>query len=261
MKLANGSDRPYTLGNSRSRRHRGIRASSLQCNVLQPFPSKALATDVEDQRVVKNPVKQAQQGIGLLEVLLPLGRCLVAREHEIECAFLVVPAVDHIEEQARVFLVEFAVPNFINDQAGRTDERGQCACLLPKPSGIRELVAKLRRFYEVGFHPVLAALVAESHGQVCLSRPCGADEREIPVGVNGSQGREAFQPFYVFPFQYAEIEILEGLRVLERQPAGPHEHLDRRLLFLGADVLKHFVDNGNGLHGIGVVGCELGKFG
>ena len=40
---------------------------------------------------------------------------------------------------------------------------------------------------------MLAAFVAESLGQVCLARSGRADEGQVPVGIDGSEGPDALE--------------------------------------------------------------------
>ena len=74
--------------------------SHLQGNSFQLLATKAFPSDAENSGIIKDAIQRAQQGIGLLEVFLPLGRRLIARKDKIVGPFLVVTVVNHVEEQA-----------------------------------------------------------------------------------------------------------------------------------------------------------------
>ena len=155
------------------------------------LPRKTLAPDVKDRSVVKYTVQGAQERVVLVEVLPPERGVLVAGKDQIKSPLLVVAAVNQVKEQTGVLLVKLAMPNFINNQAGRADERGQGAGLLAEPPGVGKLVAQLRCLNEVGLQPVLAAFIAESHGEMGLPRAGRTDESEVLVAVDSCKGREA----------------------------------------------------------------------
>ncbi len=87
--------------------------------------SEALPADVKDRCVVEDAVERAEKRVVLVEVLLQREGLFVAREDDVVRALFVVPTVDHVEEQPRVFLVELTVADLVNDQAGRPDKAGQ----------------------------------------------------------------------------------------------------------------------------------------
>ena len=88
---------------------------------LKTAATEALALNCKDNRIIKDAVKSTQERIVLAEIFLPLCRVAVAGEDHVEIAFLIVPAVNQIKEQPRILLVEFAMANLINNQAGRAD--------------------------------------------------------------------------------------------------------------------------------------------
>ena len=128
--------------------------------VLQMLATEALTTEGEDGGGIKEAVERAEKRVVLAEDFPPVGGILVAREDHVERALLVVTAVHHVEEQARVRLVEFAVTNLIDNQAGRPDEAGKERALSARAAGDGELVAQLGRLDEVRLHAVAAALVS-----------------------------------------------------------------------------------------------------
>ena len=208
----------------------------LQCNRLQSFAAEAFPTDTEDSGVIKDTVQRTQKRIVLVEILPPKRRTLVARKDKVVCPFLVVAAVHHVEEQARALLVELAMPDLVDDQAGGANEGGQCACLLAQPSCVYEFVPKFGRLDEICLQAVLTALVSEHHCQMRLPCPRRTDERDVFVGVNSHQ--------------------------VQRQAAGFHEHLNRGLLFHGADICEDIIHCSDGFHGIFLFlcnPCELGR--
>ena len=106
----------------------------MQCNGLQLLSPEAFTLNVEYRSIVKDPV-QGQQCVILVEVGSPMVRVLVTGEYNVEVTFFVVSPINQIEEQPGILLVELAVPNFINNQAGRTDEAVEDGCFLTCPSG------------------------------------------------------------------------------------------------------------------------------
>ena len=87
---------------------------------------------------------------------------------------------------------------------------------------------------------------AECLRQMRFTRPGGADESNIPVRIDGSQGTDAFQPIQILSLEDGKVEVVEGLHMLLREPAGTQEDLDAGLLFLLAKIFKDGVHSGNG---------------
>ena len=71
--------------------------------------------------ISKDAVQRTQKRRVFIKVLAPESRILVAGEDHVEIAFFVVATVNQIKEQPRILLVEFAMANLINNQAGRAD--------------------------------------------------------------------------------------------------------------------------------------------
>ena len=109
---------------SLSRLH-ALHAVGLQEYVVQLLSAEALAPNIEDRSIVKDAVKGAQEGIVLVECFSPAARALVAGKDNVVIALLVVPSVNKIEEEPGVLLVELAMANLVNNEAGRTDETGK----------------------------------------------------------------------------------------------------------------------------------------
>ena len=193
---------------------------------FQLFAAKTLPTDVEDGCRIEETVERAEQRVGFTEDLTPVRGILVAREDHVERALLVVAAVNHVEEQARVRLVELTVADFVYYQAGGSDQACQERPFLSCPPGDGELVAELGRLYEVCLHAVAAALVAERLGKVRLSSARRANERDVPVRVYGSQRPQTFELVNLPAFEDIKVEVVECLELLLRQAAGAKEHLD-----------------------------------
>lgn len=58
-----------------------------------------LPSELEKQCIIEDPVQCTQQGVVFIELVPPCSGHGVAGEDHVEAAFLVVPAVDKIEEQ------------------------------------------------------------------------------------------------------------------------------------------------------------------
>lgn len=242
MNSTNRKKRPRCVVCNRSDAGGG-KLPSLQSIGLQAFAPEALAHDVEDRSIIKDTVKGAQEGVFLIEVLSPQGRTPVAGEDDVESALLVVAAVNQVEEKAGVLLVEFAVPDLVNDEAGRTDEAGEHGGRLLRPPGGGELVSKLRRLDEIGLQAVLAAFVAESLSQVRFARSGRANESQVPVGVDGCEGPDALELLQVgeaLAPEHTEVEVLKGLGDLLREPAHAQDGLDRGLFLLFPEVFEEY---------------------
>lgn len=228
--------------------------------VLQMLATEALTTEGEDGGGIKEAVERAEQRVVLAEDFPPVGGILVAREDHVERAFFVVAAVHHVEEQARVRLVEFAVTNLIDNQAGRPDEAGKERALSARAAGDGELVTQLGRLDEVRLHAVAAALVAERLRKMRLARPRRPDERDVLVRVDGSQRLEILELVDVLAFQDVEIEVVKRLDLLLRQAAGAQEHLDSGLLLLVPEIFEHRRHGLDGFRGKGTFLCQLREF-
>ena len=97
--------------------------------------TEVFTTDVEYNRIVKHVVESTQHGIVLVEVIVPLVETLVTGGHKVVGPFLVVPAIDYVEEQACVLFVKFAVANLIYYQAGWPDKSRNDGSLFAKAFG------------------------------------------------------------------------------------------------------------------------------
>lgn len=82
----------------------------------------ALSTQLEQHRIVEDPVQRTQQGVVFIELVPPCSGHGVAGEDHVEASFLVVPAVHKVEEQPCVLGIEDTAPDFIDDQTGRLYE-------------------------------------------------------------------------------------------------------------------------------------------
>ena len=98
---------------------RSLYSAGLQSHRFQLLAPETLALNVEYRGIVKDPVQSAEQGVILIEITALVGRVLVAGEHNIEVAFLVVSPVNQIEEQPGILFVKFTMPYLVNNQAGR----------------------------------------------------------------------------------------------------------------------------------------------
>lgn len=104
-----------------SHRLNGLYFASLYRNCIQFLSAEALTTQLKYRSLIKDAVQRTQKRRVFIKVLTPESRILVAGEDHVEIAFLIVPAVNQIKEQPRILLVEFAMANLINNQAGRAD--------------------------------------------------------------------------------------------------------------------------------------------
>lgn len=134
--------------------------------------------------IIKDPVQGTEQGVVLIEIAAPVGRVLVAGEHNIEVAFLVVSPVNQIKEQPGVLFVELTVAHLVNNQAGRTHQAVENRCFLAGPSGGGKLVPQFRHLNEIGLYSTLAAFIAKSLRQMGLAGSGRANECQIPVSVD-----------------------------------------------------------------------------
>ena len=150
-----------------------------------PPATVALTLNGEHHNIVKDAVESAQECIVLAEVLLPLGRILVAGKDRIVAAFLVVAAVHHVKEQAGVLLVKLAVAHLVNNKAGRADERREERSFPPGAASLGHPILQLGYLNEVHLQTVLAALVAKGLSQMGLAGSRLANEGEVLVGIDG----------------------------------------------------------------------------
>ena len=84
------------------------------------LPSVTVTTNVENGRIIKDPIKRTEEIIVIAEVALPQRRVLVACEYDVVAALSVVTPVDHVKEKPRVFLVEFTMAYLVYDQTRRS---------------------------------------------------------------------------------------------------------------------------------------------
>lgn len=103
----------------------------------------ALSTQLEQHRIIEDPVQRTQQGVIFIELVPPCSGHGVAGEDHVETSFLVVPAVHKVEEQPGVLGVEHAVSDFIDDQTGRLDQVADHLSFIAEPPGRREHVVEL----------------------------------------------------------------------------------------------------------------------
>jgi len=104
----------------------------------------ALPTQLEQHRIVEDPVQRTQQGVVFIELVPPCSSGHgVAGEDHVEASFLVVPAVHKVEEQPGVLGIEDTVPDFIDDQTGRLDQVADHLSFIAEPPGRREHVVEL----------------------------------------------------------------------------------------------------------------------
>ena len=96
----------------------GLYFASLYRNCIQFLPAETLAPQLEYRSFIKDAVQRTQKCRALIKVLTSESRIFVAGENHVKIAFLVVTTVDQVKEQPRVFFIEFAMADLINDQAG-----------------------------------------------------------------------------------------------------------------------------------------------
>ena len=75
------------------------------------------AGKIEDHDIIENPVHCTFESVLFCKALFPELRLFVAGKDNVETAFLVVTAVNHVKEKPCVFNVKIAVADFINNQA------------------------------------------------------------------------------------------------------------------------------------------------
>ena len=166
-----------------------LHPAGLQGYGLQLLASEAFTLNVEYRGVIKYSVQRTQQGIVLIEVTSPVRGMLVAGKYNIEVAFLVVSPVNQIEEQPGILFIELTVPHLVNNQTGRTHQTIEHRGFLASSSGSGELVPQLRHLNEIGLYSSLATRIAKSLRKMCLAGSSRTNERQIPVGIDGRQGR------------------------------------------------------------------------
>lgn len=157
-----------------------------------PATPETLALNGEHRGISKDPVKSTQQGIVLIEVASPVRRVLVAGEDDIEVALFVVPPVNQIKEQPGILLIELTVSYLVNNQAGRPNQTIEYGGFLTGPSGSGELVPQLGHLNEIGLYSSLATFIAKSLRKMCLTGSGWTNECQVPVGIDGRQGRQRF---------------------------------------------------------------------
>lgn len=90
---------------------------------VQLAPAVARAAHYEDGGLVEHPVERARQRVVAREELVPGARRHVAGQYHGVGPFLLISAVDHIEEEVRARPVEGAPAHLVHDQAGRLHQR------------------------------------------------------------------------------------------------------------------------------------------
>ena len=205
---------------------------------VEPAPPVARTAHHEDRRLVEDAVERAQQRVVTVEELRPLARHRVAGEYHGVRPVLLVAAVHHVEEQVGAGPVERAAADLVYDQAGGLHEGADHARRVPAPDRRLEPVPELARLDVVGLEAAQAALPTVGLGQVRLADPARTYERDVAPGVEVRQRGQLGQRLRVAPPYPAEVEVIEGLGLLPRQPAEPQERLYRRQPPLLREVLE-----------------------
>lgn len=109
---------------------------------------------------------------------------LVAGEHDVEVAFLVVSPVNQIKEQPGILLVELTVAHLINNRAGRPHQAIENGCFLSGSPGGGEFVPQLGHLNEIGLNPPLTAFIPKGLGQMGLAGSCWTNECQVSVGID-----------------------------------------------------------------------------
>ena len=78
----------------------------------------AVAVEVKNQRVIENSVQCTKQSFFFGEILTPGNGLFVACKNNIRTTFLVVAAVNQVEEKSCVFSIKNTVSDLINNQTG-----------------------------------------------------------------------------------------------------------------------------------------------
>ena len=103
---------------------------------------------------------------------------------------------------------------------------------LAGPSGGSELVPQLRHLNEIGFNASLTALISKSLRKMCLTGSGWANECQVPVGIDGRQGRQRFQPAGISPLYDREIEVFKGFGIFQRETTHFQQRMDGSIHFL-----------------------------
>ena len=193
---------------------------------FQSLSPEALSLHRKDNRIIKDAVKSAQEGVVLTEILLPPGGVPVAGKNHVVIAVLLVAAVNHVKEQPGVLLVKLTMPHLVNNQTGRPHKRGQQRSLTACTPRVCHTVSQFRHLNEVGFQSLFTAGPAKSLGQVGLSRSRLANKGKILVGVECRERGKAPQLLHILPGNAVEIKVVKGLRRLQRQAAGTQQELE-----------------------------------
>src|SRR5574344_12986 len=209
-----------------------------QRNGFQLLASEAFTLNRKHDGIIKDAVKGTQQRVVFTEVLLPLSRVTVAGKNHVVTTLFLVSAVNHIEKESSILLVKLTVPHLINNQAGRTDKRGQQSAFTPCSAGICHAVTQLSHFNEIRFQPMLTAGTAKSLRQVRFACSGFANEGKVFVGVYRRERRETPQFFNISASNSAEIKIVKSLRGLERKAAGTQQELHRLTFLFVMQILK-----------------------
>ena len=85
----------------------------------------------------------------------------------------------------------------INNKAAGAHQSIETGIRFAASLGCEESVPQFRGFNEVGFHTVLAAGVTKCLRQMSLARPGRANKCQIPVRVDGAEGWQCLQTFYI----------------------------------------------------------------
>ena len=74
---------------------------------------------------------------------------------------------------------------------------------------------------------------------MCLSSSGWANECQVPVGIDGRQGRQRFQPVGIPTFNNREIKVVKGFGAFQRELAHFQQRMDGSVYFLPLQMLKY----------------------
>ena len=67
---------------------------------------------------------------------------------------------------------------------------------------------------------------------MCLTGSGWANECQVPVGIDGRQGRQRFQPAGISPLYDREIEVFKGFGIFQRETTHFQQRMDGSIHFL-----------------------------
>lgn len=191
----------------------------------------ALSGERHADGLVPKPVDRAFQRVFLVEQVRPFGQVLVAGKDDAS-GLLGADPVDQLEEQQGLVVVEPAVSDLVDDEAGMLGKPVQQPARRPTDQGLVELVLQLVHLDEVRLDLVAAALVPDGHGEVRLAGSRRPDHDHVPLRADEGEALQRTDLPLRMLVQQIHVEVPERERRLLGDPGQPLQRADGRLVLL-----------------------------